>query len=167
MTLNINPKQLISAAIFTLWLILAFAMCSCSPEVRASKKLSRAEKLIKKAKFLDPTISMTDTIIKQVPVITERVVSDTIFHDVGDTIVLNKDRLKVIYKRDTITNEIYLSGECESDTIVTTIKIPQETLIIKQSFWETIGIKKRWFIIVLVIVISLVVVGVLKKFVPF
>lgn len=101
-------------------IVLMMLLGSCalvSPE-------KRHEKLVKKYPFLH----LTDTVEQSEPVTfyIDRITKDTIFRDKitqgkTDTIILEKERLKVKYLRSGDT--VYLSGECEADTIIKTVKI--------------------------------------------
>ena len=91
--------QFIGLLLILLWLT------GCSKNYHLKKSKHHLEKAISKGYQLEyDTTFINDTVRLQ------SVRTDTLFKDVGDTIILNKDRLKVIYKRDTITNEVYHSG---------------------------------------------------------
>lgn len=86
---------------------LALGLLSCTPQ----KKLQR---LIRKHPELMETKVTYDTIV------TDSVYTDTVFqfNRVRDTVVLQKERLTVKYFYNNSDSTVYLSGECESDTIV-------------------------------------------------
>jgi hypothetical protein len=97
-------------------LIIVSLLTSCS----ATWHLSRA---IKK----DPTILEKDTlVVKDTVVVPPVVITDTVTTRQHDTIVVQKDRLRVrIVKR---LDTLIIEGECASDTIVRTIEVPYETI---------------------------------------
>lgn len=123
----------------------------CSPQVRARKKLKRAERLIERAKYLDPSIISHDTIKVQDTLIISEIKHDTAFVDIGDTVIVENERLKVVYRRDTITNQVYLSGECKADTIIRTIQVPCEKLIVKEPFL------KKWQLYLIIAISSILI----------
>ena len=115
-----------------------FGVTSCSPINQASRKLERANKLIRKAKYLDPSISIVDTVILSKNVYIERIKKDTMFVDRGDTVTIENDRLIIRYKRDTVTNIVTLEGECKADTVLVKVPCLQETLIQREvlKWWQ-------------------------------
>ena len=156
MTLNFDHRPILKAILFTIWIILFFLMCSCSPTRKASRKLQRANKLIERAKILDPSVSMVRTVKVLDTLYIEAIRVDTSFIDIGDTIRVENERLRYVYKRDTITNEVFIDVECKADTVIRELRIPSETLIIKQSFYDLVGLDRQWKIILFWIVLSIV-----------
>jgi hypothetical protein len=76
----------------------------------------------------DPTILAKDTlVVKDTVVVPPVVITDTVTTKQHDTIIVEKDRLKVriVKKLDTLIIE----GKCDSDTIVRTIEVPYEKII--------------------------------------
>lgn len=130
-------------AIIAMLLLLAW-ITSCNPTRQASRKLQRAERLIEQAKILDPSIITTDSIKVIDTLLIEAVRHDTTFIDATDTVIIEKDRLKVKYFRDTLTNTVYLEGECKADTVIKEILVPVEHYIYKESLLEKIGVKRTW-----------------------
>lgn len=123
---------------------LLLLMCSCNPTRQASRKLQRAERLIERAKQLDPSIVTTDTIIVKDTLIVEAVRVDSTFIDIGDTVTIENDRLVIRYKRDTITNRVFIEGECKADTIIREVRVPVEHYIYSETWLEKLGIRKTW-----------------------
>src|SRR5688572_9012354 len=84
-----------------LWLIVGLILTSCGP----AAKLRRAEKLINKAEELGAKWKV-DSVIVEIPVPVQSVRVDTVERVLpGDSIILEKERLKVVVKRipgDTI-----------------------------------------------------------------
>ena len=101
-------------------LILLSSLMSCSAQWR-----------LKKAVQKDPLILQKDTLVVTNTVVTPPVaITDTVTLKQHDTIVIQKDRLKVqlVKVNDTIT----INAECASDTIVTTIEVPYEKIVYVQ-----------------------------------
>ena len=101
-------------------LILLSSLMSCS-----------AQWHLKKAVQKDPLILQKDTLVVTNTVVTPPVaITDTVTLKQHDTIVIQKDRLKVqlVKVNDTIT----INAECASDTIVTTIEVPYEKIVYVQ-----------------------------------
>ena len=128
-------------------LILLIILVSCSTTKQASRKLKRANRLIERAKQIDPTVSLIDTVIVSHTAYIEAVRYDTIFNDVGDTVTIENEKIKVIYKRDTLTNTIFIDAECKADTITVQVPCLQEILIQRQSFFDLIGLDRTWKIV--------------------
>lgn len=75
----------------------------------------------------DPTILEKDTLVVQDTVVVPPVViTDTVTTRQHDTIVVQKDRLrvKIVKRLDTLIIE----GQCDSDTIIRTIEVPYEKI---------------------------------------
>lgn len=112
-------------------LLLTLLLLSC-----ASNKLKRAERLIQKAEKLGAKWGV-DTVYKEIPVFIDSVRVDSIFTSrVGDTVYLEKDRLKIKYirlKADTF----YIEGKCEADTVKITVPIEVKREIqTGAGFWD-------------------------------
>ena len=87
---------------------------------------------LKKAVQKDPSLLKSDTLVVQDTVVVPPVViTDTVTTKQHDTIVVQKDRLKVriVKKLDTLIIE----GQCASDTIVRTIEVPVPSIVMKDS----------------------------------
>ena len=109
-------------------LILLVLLTSCS-----------AQWHLKKAVQKDPLILEKDTLVVTNTVVTPPVaITDTVTLKQHDTIVIQKDRLKVqlVKVNDTIT----INAECASDTIVTTIEVPYEKIVYvkEKTLWQKI-----------------------------
>lgn len=111
-------------------------MTSCGP----AAKLRRAEKLIAKAETLGAKWRI-DSVQVEVPVPIESVRVDTVQKVLpGDSIVIYKDRLKVIVRR-VAKDTIMIQAECEADTIkVKVTKTITKTIAPKSGYtlWELI-----------------------------
>ena len=83
---------------------------------------------LNKAIKKDPTILAKDTLVVQDTVVVPPVViTDTVTTRQHDTIIVEKDKLRVriVKKLDTLIIE----GQCASDTIVRTIEVPYEKIV--------------------------------------
>lgn len=117
--------------------LLIIVMTSCSP----AAKLRRAEKLIDKAEELGAKWKV-DSVVVEIPVPVPSVRVDTVERVLpGDSILIEKDRLRVVIKRlpgDTIK----VQAECEADTItVTATKVVTKTI-------EAKGGLRWWWLLV-------------------
>ena len=152
-----NPKikcvLVMIASWILIWLLVVF-IASCSVEKQINNHLKQSERQYKKAirKGYTPKI---DTVYIKDSVFIERVRVDSIFRDVvGDTIIINKDRLKLKYVRSV--DSVFIEAECLADTIIKEIPISvQEKIFIKTTLYENVGLDTRWkkltFWVVLVI----------------
>jgi hypothetical protein len=87
-------------------------LIGCGP----ASKLKRAERLIAKAEA-DGARWTHDTVFVDHPVFIEEVKRDSIFFSLpGDTVRIEKDRLRVTYVR-LPGDSVYIEGECKSDTV--------------------------------------------------
>lgn len=87
---------------------------------------------LKQAVKKDPTILVKDTlVVKDTVVLPPVATTDTVTTKLHDTIVVEKDRLKVriVKRQDTLIIE----GKCDSDTIIQTIEVPVPSLVMKDS----------------------------------
>ena len=105
-----------------LFVILLAFLFSCSPQKRLNRLIKKHPELVK----VD-TIVVRDTIRDTINVTTELVKIDTIFSlkEIHDTITITKDNLTIRYYHDTIHDNVYISGEC--DTIW--IEVPFEKIV--------------------------------------
>ena len=119
------------------------------------KKFRRAERKIEKLTIRYPQLLKKDTINDTIKITTPAVQVDTIFNATdGDTITLYKDKIRVQYVRQGDT--VYLSGECEADTIYKTISVPCEQIVVrKQTILEQLEKHSKriiWFLVILAII---------------
>jgi hypothetical protein len=93
-------------------LLIFVLLCSCSP----AAKLRRANRLIAQAEK-EGLQWHSDTLYTTLEVRIPQAVKDTIFQPVaGDTVRINKDRLKIEYVQIP-GGKVYIKGKCEADTI--------------------------------------------------
>jgi hypothetical protein len=138
------------------YLILILFLYSCSAQ-------SRLNRLIEK----HPDLVQNDTIKDTTRIITEKVMVDTFLslNNMVDTVYLEKDKLKI--KTVFLNNEIFIQGECESDTIIVTKEIPVERLnYIPDTPWTDFKkFIKTWWKWLLGITLIIVVYRITRKFV--
>jgi len=119
--------------------LICLSFASCSIESRTKRKIRRAERKIEKLTIKYPQLLKHDTIHEKIEIITPAVKLDTIHRLIyGDTVYLDKDKLKVKYiiQNDTLL----LSAECKSDTIIKEVSIPfQQVVVKKRSIIDRIG----------------------------
>ena len=134
---------------------LILVLSSCSLEHRMEKKFRKAERKIEKLTIRYPELLKKDTLHDTIKITTQKVQVDTIFNSTdGDTVTLFKDRLRVQYVRQGDT--VYLSGECQADTIYQTISLPVEQIVVrKQTILEQLEKHSKriiWFLVILAII---------------
>lgn len=134
---------------------LFFLLASCS----AGYHIKRA---IKK----DPTILQADTVsvVDTVQIVTEQIERDTVFKlsETHDTLIIKEDKLTIKHYYNRITDSVFISGECESDTIIQVreIKVPFEKIVYHEdnskSWWTPL-------IVVVCIVILLILIRLFRR----
>lgn len=87
---------------------------------------------LKRAVKKDPTLLKTDTIAIVDTIVTPPVtLTDTVTTRTQDTIVIQKDKLKVKVVRSYDT--IMVDAICESDTIIQIVEVPVPSIVMKDS----------------------------------
>ena len=87
---------------------------------------------LKRAVKKDPTLLNTDTIAIVDTVVTPPVtLTDTVITRTQDTVVVQKDKLKVQVVRSYDT--IMVDAVCESDTIVQIVEVPVPSVVMRDS----------------------------------
>lgn len=87
---------------------------------------------LKRAVKKDPSIIQESTVtVEDTVVLPPVVITDTVTTKQHDTIIVEKERLKIkiVKKRDTLI----INGQCASDTIVRTIEVPVPSIVMKDS----------------------------------
>jgi len=111
---------------------------------------------LKKAIKKDPTLLQTDTIAIVDTVVTPPVtLTDTVTLRTQDTLVIQKDKLKVKIVRSFDT--IMVDAICESDTIVRVVEVPVPSLVMKDSDRWYNKVYKFSFYLLLLLLSALVV----------
>ena len=159
--------MIVNKLIYILFISLILSGCCAlkSPIKRYDCQKQRAEEKIvvltrKFPELIQPTdtIQVRDTIkIEQVEIDTSFVVNDQVRFD---TIYIEKEKLKIRYiKKDSL---VYLTGECEGDTIYVVQEVPIEKIVVKEMpFADKI---KGWFWWLVIIVLTLLGLKRLTKF---
>lgn len=128
-----------------------FLLSSCS----AGWHINRA---IKK----DPTILQTDTVrvVDTVQIVTEQIERDTVFKlsETHDTLIIKEDKLTIKHYYNQITDSVFISGECESDTIIQVreIKVPFEKIVYHED-------NSKWWWTPLIVLVCLVILLILIR----
>ena len=94
---------------------------------------------LKKAVQKDPMILKKDTLVVQDTLVVPPVVlKDTVTLKQHDTIVIEKERLRV--KIVKVNDTLIIDAKCDSDTIVRTIEVPYDKIVYveKESIWDKI-----------------------------
>ena len=140
-----------------LFLIL-FVFNSCSLENRIENKQRRAERKIEKLTIKYPQLLKQDTITDTLNVYIPEIKHDTSFIDTtSDTTYIYKDKLRIKYIR--VGDTTYIEGECKSDTIIQTINIPVERIVVrKQGIIEQLSKNLKKILIYLFLIPLLVLV---------
>ena len=132
-------KKIVLLVLFLISLALWLSGCGANYHVK------RAEKHMMKARIKDPEVSFVDTVYQTLVDTVESVSVDTSFFYDVDTVIIEKDRLKLRYVK--VDSTVYIDAEC--DTIIREIEIPvtvQETLIKEvQPLWFR---KLKWGLII-------------------
>ena len=130
-------------------LILLSSLMSCSAQWHLKKAVQKDPLILEK-----DTLVVTDTVVTQPVAIT-----DTVTLKQHDTIVIQKDRLKVqlVKVNDTIT----INATCESDTIISVIEVPYEKIV----YVEQKSFMDRLYGIVAALFAALVAFRVLKYYI--
>jgi hypothetical protein len=101
-------------------IIISVILSSCSAQWHLSKAVKK-----------DPQILQKDTVIAVDTIVTPPVaLTDTVVLKETDTIVVEKERLKVKISRRFDT--IRVDATCESDTIISIVEVPVDKVIYKE-----------------------------------
>ncbi len=138
-------NKLVKNKIITILLLFVLSGCCAlkSPVKRYEcQKQKASEKIYVLTKKFPELLQPTDTIRLSDTIFLNNVSVDTSFvlGQVNDTIIVERDKIKIKYvRRDSL---IYLTGECDADTVFITREIPiQQVVAEKPPFWTTI---KDW-----------------------
>jgi len=140
---------------FILLTVILFS--SCSFEQRAENKFRRAERKIEKLTIKYPKLLNKDTLHDTFNIVSERVEYNTSFIDIpGDTTYLYKDKLRIKYVR--VGDTVYIQGECKSDTIIHTVEIPFEKIVVREEgILDQMRRHLRRYLFWIILILSLVV----------
>jgi len=151
-----NARKVKKVLVFIMFIVILMMMglsmvgCSIDQHLRKSKK--QYDKALAKGYIpkIDTTYIADTTFVPKIRV-------DTTFVDqVGDTIVIERDKLTIRYLH---TNDsIYLEGVCEADTIYKEVPITiQERIYISETLLQHLGINKWWHKVLLAVFSILIV----------
>lgn len=139
-------KRLWTFILFSIILLLLF---SCSPTQKANKHLRKAKKHILKAESFGAKWQV-DTVFKEVAVMVPQIERDTIFRsEVGDTVLITKDRLQVRYVR-LAGDSVFIEGKCLADTVYKTVPITVTRNIATPDKWKTPAIALALILVVII-----------------
>lgn len=142
MSPKIKPVIILIVSWILVW-FLVFFLSSCSVEKQINRHLKQSARQYKKAisKGYEPR---ADTIYIKDTVITTEVRHDTtIINKVGDTVIIEKERLKLKYIQ--LKDSIFIEAECLADTIYRDIPVSvQETIFPEKKFLDYLGINTWW-----------------------
>jgi hypothetical protein len=128
-------------------LLSIFILSSCS----AKWHLKQAEK--------KGAITKTDTVFTDIPVFIEEVKRDSIFFSLpGDTVRIEKDRLRVTYVR-LPGDSVYIEGECQADTVYKEVA----TLVYRKIQCPDKPQKIKWWHLLIAGLVGAGVIAVIKR----
>src|SRR5690606_38498493 len=94
----------------------------------------------------------TDTVYKHVPIFIPQVVKDTVFESKqGDTVLIEKDRLKIQYV-NLPGDSVYIYGESKADTIIKEVPVTvtqNVTVPVKDNKWKWIALALGALIVII------------------
>ena len=124
-------------------IILLCIFASCSPQKRINRLVQKYPHLIQ-----NDTVKVIDTIL--IPTI--QIDTTTIFIPHKTVEVINNEKVRLQYRYDTITREIYHEVECKGDTLVREILVPVEKYNITNDYSFV-----KWLVVLLIVVMGLIV----------
>lgn len=120
-------------------LSLTLILASCGPGYYLRRSGRNLEKAVAKGAVIN-----SDTVFIEQPVYIPEIRTDTVFESQqGDTVVIQKDHLKIKYV-NLSGEQVYIEGKCDADTIY--IKTPvaiNKTIRAPKSIWNY----THWFAI--------------------
>ena len=126
-------------------LILLF-LISCSPQQRFHRLIEKHPELL-----TTDTIYIHDTVKIIVPKVEyDTIINEHFFTEITrDTLVIQKDRLRVEIFHDTVQKNVYINGKCDTITITEIVerKIPVKYYE-KTPFWKKV---LNWFILIVLL----------------
>lgn len=115
------------------YLILLLLLQSCSCDYHLRKAQEKCGSTI-----IRDTVTVKDTVL------INSVHTDTLFKsNVGDTVYIEKDRLKIKYVR-LAGDSVFISGKCDTLKIPVEVKVPVEKIVLKPQcnkwmWWLVVG----------------------------
>lgn len=130
-------KHRIAKALF---LALCCILAGCGPSYHLKRaKYHQARAIAKGA------VVTVDTVYKEIKVLVPSVKVDTVFHDVHDTVTIEKERIRIRYVK-LPGDSVYIEGECKADTVKVEVPCPQNVTISAPE-----PVIKWWWLIVAVL----------------
>lgn len=138
-------------------LVLCLLLFSCSPQKKLRKLLKKHPELL--------NIKDTVEVVRTDTITIDRIETDTSFHSSVDSIIIEKEKLRIVYRK--IRDSVYIKGEYLGDTIVRTDTVKVEVKIAevrKPTLWEEV---RGWLWLLILIVLGIVFRKALKKLIDF
>lgn len=136
-------------AFLILLIILLIGLSSCSN--KATRHLRKADKHLQKA-IAAGAIVNPDTVYKHVPIFIPQVVKDTVFESrQGDTVLIEKDRLKIQYV-NLPGDSVWIYGESKADTVIKEVPVTVTkniTVPVKDNKWKWIALALGALIVII------------------
>jgi len=129
------------------YLILAIVLTSCGTFDKANKQLKKAERHLNRAIELGAKVER-DTIWMLQEWIIPEAKTDTVFKISTDTVTIEKERLKIKFLVNKVTDSVFVEGKCLPDTVRKEVPVIVEKKI--QTGYST------WDMVVLGIVIAII-----------
>jgi aspartate carbamoyltransferase regulatory subunit len=124
-------------------LIILLLFTSCSPQKRLNRLVKKYPHLIQ-----NDTVKVIDTIF--IPSV--QYDTTTIFIPYKTVEVINNEKVRLQYRYDTITREIYHEVECKGDTLIREILVPVEKYNITNDYSFV-----KWIVVLLIFGMGIVV----------
>lgn len=134
-------------------IVLCIIVVACTPEKKLRRLLNKHPELLNKVD--------TVTVIESDTFIIESILVDTAFSTSIDSITVEKDKIRVVYRK--IRDSIYLTSEYLGDTIVKldTLYVETKTAEVrKPTLWEEI---RGWLPLIIIIALIVIFRSALKK----
>ena len=142
MSRRLKSFLIVFFTIFAVWLFMLF-MSGCSVPKRINYHNKQSARHYDKAIRLGYKPSADTVYIQDTVLLTETRLDTTFIEKQGDTILIEKDRLKIKYIR--IADSVFIEGTCEADTIIKRIPYTvQEKIYIDKTFFDYIGLDTWW-----------------------
>ena len=126
---------------------------SCSPRARLQHMADKLPNLL-----TNDNINQLDTLTLQVPrVVHEHIINEHFFHEVSrDTLILEKERLTIKIFHDTIRNNVFIQGKCDTVTVEKIIerKIPVKYYELKPWYTKVLNYLVIFLLTLLVVYIT-------------
>lgn len=150
-------------------LLVAILFNSCSLEKRLENKFKRAERKIEKLTIKYPELLKKDTLHDTFKIFSNQIKHDTSFVSLpGDTTYVYKDKLRIKYVR--VGDTTYIEGECKGDTIIRTVEIPVDKIVVRKEsvIDQIVKYFKRSIIWVIILLVIAIIIKIAWKFIkPF